>query len=181
VSESRPTPSYGERAPEGWVWSPPGDGADSESVDQAEPVKPAGLAEPVRQGSTDVPDAPPRPYLLADAATSVFLLVLGLAFEASAIPGLFQLRGTVEKFYTDRDLGEYGGGSAVDIVGTVAGSAHIVLLLLAIALTVRVIGQRRRSWPVPLLLGALAGIVTFVSVALALVADPGFISSISSS
>jgi hypothetical protein len=44
-----------------------------------------------------------------------------------------------------------------------------------------VIGQRRRSWPVPLLLGALAGIVTFVSVALALVADPGFISSLSSS
>lgn len=178
MAENSPTPSYGERAPEGWVWSPPDDGTES---DQAEP---AGLAEPAKpagQDASDVPDATPRPYLLADAATSVFLLVLGLAFEASAIPGLFQLRNTVEQFYTDRDLGEYGGGSAVDIVGTVAGSAHIALLLLAVVLTVRVIGQRRRSWPIPLLLGALAGIVTFVSVALALVADPGFISSISSS
>jgi hypothetical protein len=170
VAENRPTPRYGERAPEGWAWSPPDDDTKSEPTDPVKPAKP-----------NEVPDAPSRPYLLADAATSIFLLVLGLAFETSAIPGLFQLRRTVEQFYTDRDLGEYGGGSAVDIVGAIAGSVHVALLILAIVLTVRVIGQRRRSWPVPLLLGALAGIVTFVSVALALVADPGFISSLSSS
>lgn len=163
MADDRPTPRYGELAPEGWVWSPP-------DVPQQKDPEPQ-TAEP----------APAKPYRVVDASISVFLLVTAVMFSSSSVPSLFGLRSTIDMFYADRGLGEYGGGSAVDIAGAVAAISQLVLLAAAIWLTVRLIGQRRRSWPVPLLLGALALIVTFGCLVLALVADPGLLASISSS
>ncbi|CAD6002026.1 DUF6264 family protein [Agreia sp. COWG] len=166
MADDRPTPRYGELAPEGWAWSPP-----------AEPD--AAADQPRASGGDKKPDDAPRPFLLADSVASVFLLLFAVTSSTSVVPGLFGLRRVIDRFYRDRGLGSYGGGSAVDIAGAIAGSAHIVLLIGAIWLTVRLIGQRRRSWPVPLLIGALATIITFTCVLMALVADPGLISSLS--
>ena len=163
MADDRPTPRYGELAPEGWAWSPP---TDSQQKDPDPPT---------------VEDAPAKPYRVVDASISVFLLVTAVMFSSSSVPSLFGLRSTIDMFYADRGLGEYGGGSAVDIAGAVAAIAQLVLLAATIWLTVRLIGQRRRSWPVPLLMGALALIVTFGCLVLALVADPGLLTSISSS
>ena len=161
MADDRPTPRYGELAPEGWVWS------DAPQPEDPEP-------------QTQEPSAP-KPYRVVDASISVFLLVTAVMFSSSSVPSLFGLRNTIDMFYADRGLGEYGGGSAVDIAGAVAAIAQLVLLAATIWLTVRLIGQRRRSWPVPLLMGALALIVTFGCLVLALVADPGLLASISSS
>jgi len=166
MADDRPTPRYGELAPEGWVWSPPADPA----------AEPDDVGEPQA-----IEDTPAKPYRVVDASISVFLLVTAVMFSSSSVPSLFGLRSTIDMFYADRGLGEYGGGSAVDIAGAVAAIAQLVLLVAAIWLTVRLIGQRRRSWPVPLLMGALALIVTFGCLVLALVADPGLLASISSS
>ena len=171
MADDRPTPRYGELAPEGWVWSPPTD------PDAAEPDDPR-QKDPDPQ-PTDTASA--KPYRVVDASISVFLLVTAVMFSSSSVPSLFGLRSTIDMFYADRGLGDYGGGSAVDIAGAVAAIAQLVLLAAAIWLTVRLIGQRRRSWPVPLLMGALALIVTFGCLVLALVADPGLLASISSS
>jgi hypothetical protein len=171
MADDRPTPRYGELAPEGWVWSPPADphAAEVEDTQQEDP-------DPQATEGT-----PAKPYRVVDASISVFLLVTAVMFSSSSVPSLFGLRSTIDMFYADRGLGEYGGGSAVDIAGAVAAIAQLVLLAATIWITVRLIGQRRRSWPVPLLMGALALIVTFGCLVLALVADSGLLTSISSS
>jgi hypothetical protein len=175
MADDRPAPRYGELAPEGWVWSPPSDPDAATSDDGTRETRPAPSTESAAS------DAEAKPYRLADASFSVFLLVTALMLTTSSVPSLFGLRSTIERFYSDRGLGQYGGGPAVDIAGSIAAVSHLVLLAAAIWLTVRLIGQRRRSWPVPLLLGALAMIITFGCVIVALVADPGLLSSISSS
>jgi hypothetical protein len=174
MADDRPTPRYGELAPEGWVWSPPADPRDAQS--DADTVVPPTAPE----NDAEEKGAPPKPYRVADAALSVFLLVMAVMLSSSTVPSLFGLRSTIEMFYADRGLGEYGGGSAVDIAGAVTAIAQLVLLVAAIWLTVRLIGQRRRSWPVPLLIGALAVIVTFGCLVVALVADPGLLASLGS-
>jgi hypothetical protein len=181
MADDRPTPRYGELAPEGWVWSPPTDprGADPET--RPETGDHAVTARAASKKVADEPGATQKPYRVADAAISVFLLVTAVMFSSSTVPSLFGLRSTIDMFYADRGLGEYGGGSAVDIAGAVAAIAQLVLLAAAIWLTVRLIGQRRRSWPVPLLIGALAVIVTFGCLVVALVADPGLLASLGSS
>jgi hypothetical protein len=166
-------------APEGWVWSPPADPRSAESDSGTGTGTGTGRVAP--ENGADKPDAPQKPYRVADAALSVFLLVTAVMFSSSTVPSLFGLRSTIDMFYADRGLGEYGGGSAVDIAGAVAAIAQLILLAAAIWLTVRLIGQRRRSWPVPLLIGALATIVTFGCLIVALVADPGLLSSLASS
>jgi hypothetical protein len=161
----------------GWVWSPPAD------PQTAEPDAAGSVADAPRddRNTEAVEGVSPGPYRVADASISVFLLVTAVMFSTSSVPALFGLRSTLEMFYADRGLGEYGGGSAVDIAGAVAAIAQLAFLAAAIWLTVRLIGQRRRSWPVPLLLGALAVIVMFGCLMLALVADPGLLASISAS
>jgi hypothetical protein len=178
MASDRPTPRYGEMAPEGWVWSPPADPhkAEPEAAPEADVVAPRAAPQ---KGEEDA-DAPQKPYRVADAALSAFLLVTSVMFSSSTVPNLFALRSTIDMFYADRGLGEYGGGSTVDIVGAIAAIANLVLLAASIWLTVRLIGQRRRSWPVPLLIGALAAIVTFGCVVLALVADPGLLGALGS-
>jgi hypothetical protein len=170
MADDRPTPRYGELAPEGWVWSPPADSHETERAGTA----PDGADAPT-------PAASPAPYRVLDASISVFLLVTAVMTSSSSVPSLFDLRSTLDMFYADRGLGDYGGGSAVDIAGAIAAIAQLVLLATTIWLTVRLIGQRRRSWPVPLLMGALAMIVTVACVAVALVADPGLISGLRAS
>jgi hypothetical protein len=183
MADDRPTPRYGELAPEGWVWSPPADPQsaepDTEVVGDTAAPRVAPRVAPAKDA--DEPAVPQTPYRVADAALSVFLLVMAVMFSSSTVPSLFGLRSTIDTFYADRGLGEYGGGSAVDIAGAVAAIAQLVLLALAIWLTVRLIGQRRRSWPVPLLIGALALIVTFGCLIVALVADPGLLAGLGSS
>jgi len=171
MADDRPAPRYGELAPEGWVWSPPAD-PHAEEPDDSQQTDP---------GPQTVENVSATPYRVVDASISVFLLVTAVMVSSSSVPSLFDLRTTIDMFYADRGLGEYGGGTAVDIAGAVAAIAQLVMLAAAIWLTVRLIGQRRRSWPVPLLLGALALIVTFGCLVLALVADPGLLASISSS
>jgi hypothetical protein len=179
MADDRPTPRYGELAPEGWVWSPPTDpGAAARSAEPADDAAPGQTRD---ERPKSVPNTPAGSYRVLDASISVFLLVTGVMTSTSSVPALFGLRRTIDMFYADRGLGEYGGGSAVDIAGAVAAIAQLVLLAAAIWLTTRLIGQRRRSWPVPLLLGALSVIVTFGCLVLALVADPGLLASISAS
>ncbi|SMG41827.1 DUF6264 family protein [Agreia pratensis] len=183
MADDRPTPRYGELAPEGWVWSPPADPHETET--ETEGTAPDGAdADKAASHRNDAEGAasgtaPPAPYRVLDASISVFLLVTAVMTSSSSVPSLFDLRSTLEMFYSDRGLGEYGGGSAVDIAGAIAAIAQLVLLAATIWLTVRLIGQRRRSWPVPLLMGALAMIATIACVAVALVADPGLISNLS--
>ncbi|KJC65675.1 DUF6264 family protein [Agreia bicolorata] len=175
MTDNRPTPRYGELAPEGWVWSPPVDPRKTEA-ESAGTAPDEAAADNVASAASST-----APYRVLDASISVFLLVTAVMISSSSVPSLFDLRSTLEMFYADRGLGDYGGGSAVDIAGAIAAIAQLVLLAATIWLTVRLIGQRRRSWPVPLLMGALALIVTFGCVALALVADPGLLSSLSAS
>ncbi|WP_374946620.1 DUF6264 family protein [Agreia sp.] len=178
MADDRPTPRYGEIAPEGWVWSPPADPHSAEAGSHAA----ASVESPQKNARTTATGgASSKPWRTGDAAISVALLVLAVMLTSSTVPSLFGLRSTIDMFYADRGLGEYGGGSAVDIAGAVAAVTQLVLLAGAIWLTVRLVGQRRRSWPVPLLIGALAMIVTFGCVVLALVADPGLLASISAS
>lgn len=184
MADDRPAPRYGEMAPEGWVWSPPSDpDADTTvgAAGSAGPVESSMPAPGVDAVETNAADAIRAPYRVVDASISVFLLVTGIMFTTSTVPAFFGLRSTIDQFYDDRGLGAYGGGSAVDIAGGIAAVSQLVLLVGAIWLTVRLIGQRRRSWPVPLLLGALALIITFTCMVLALVADPGLISALSPS
>jgi hypothetical protein len=180
MADDRPTPRYGELAPEGWVWSPPA------SPQAPRPGAQGAVSEPTvsaDKNDSEIVDgaASPKPFRIADATFSVFLLVMAVMLSTSTVPSLFGLRSTIDTFYADRGLGEYGGGSAVDIAGAVAAIAQLVLLAAAIWLTARLIGQRRRSWPVPLLIGALSMIVMFGCVMVALVADPGLFSSLGSS
>lgn len=190
--DKRPRPQFGELAPEGWVWTPPVTEAQAEPEADApkKSAAPLTLSQLTAKNNADAksadanaikplaasldPDAPHKPLRLGDVLATSVLIMLGLVMTASGVQQFFQLQDMIGLFYTQEGIGTYAGGTTAQTAGAVAAVSQIVIMLAVIGFSVQLIGKRRLSFWVPLAGGALAVIVVFICMMVALFADPTF-------
>ena len=189
--DKRPRPQFGELAPEGWVWTPPVTEAQAEpeadapsrsAAPQTSAKPDAKKAEAKRLDADAIkpgaaafdPNAPQKPIRLGDVLATSVLIMLGLVMTASGVQQFFQLQDMIGLFYTQEGIGTYAGGTTAQTAGAVAAVSQIVIMLAVIGFSVHLIGKRRLSFWVPLAGGALAVIVVFICMMVALFADPTF-------
>jgi hypothetical protein len=184
--DKRPRPQFGELAPEGWTWTPPVTAATAEPETDA----PTKAAAPLSTSKPDAkkldvdamkpsatrfdPNAPQKPLRLGDILATSVLIMLGLVMTASGVQQFFQLQDMIGLFYTQEGIGTYAGGTSAQTAGVVAAVSQIVIMLAVIGFSVQLIGKRRLSFWVPLAGGALAAVVVFICMMVALFADPTF-------
>ena len=194
--DKRPRPQFGELAPEGWKWTPPGPEApagpeadaeltsaaaltpsklDAKKPDAKRPdakKRDAAALKPV--AARFDPDAPQKPLRLGDVLVTSVLIMLGLVLTASGVQQFFALQDMIGLFYTQEGIGRYSGGTTAQTAGAVAAVAQIIIMLAVIGFSVQLIGKRRLSFWVPLAGGAFAVVVVFICMMVALLADPTF-------
>lgn len=185
--DKRPRPQFGELAPEGWTWTPPGTPAPADSAADAPstPAAPLTTSKPsATKRDADAikpaagifdPDAPQKPVRLGDVLATSVLIMLGLVLTASGVQQFFALQDMIGLFYTQEGLGTYGGGNTAQTAGAIAAVLQIIIMLAVIGISVQLIGKRRLAFWVPLAGGALAFVAIFICLMVALLADPNLI------
>jgi len=176
MSEQRARPQYGEYA------SPDEQVAAGGYAVEPEPVAPAAapagaLAPPL--ATTRVVGAPPaqRPW---DLALTVALLAFGAYSVVSSIAGLLDFGTTINQIYALSGYGDYSETDLADAIGIGILVSQSVLFVATVAVTVQRLRARKIAFFVPLIGGAVAGIVIFVLMLVAIVSDPAFAATLNS-
>ncbi|MBM7505371.1 DUF6264 family protein [Agromyces aurantiacus] len=172
--DERPRPQYGEYAPEGWTWPPPGEqrpdasGASSHGAPPP-PAAPAPAAPaPPLAGATA---GQPR---TVDRFITILLLALGAVGAWNTSVSLQQLPGAIQTVYSQQGVGTYTPQEwlpTLALVGTV-----FMLALYAAVLGWSIVRMRagRAAFWVPLLGGAVAMLATIVLTSIVFFTDPTF-------
>ena len=172
MSEQRERPQYGEYA------SPDEQVAAGGYAVEPEPlVAPEQLAPPV--ASTRVAGVPPatRPW---DLALTVAFLAFGAYSVVSSIPGLLDFGATINQIYSLSGYGDYTALALADGIGIAVLVSQSVLFVATVLVTSLRLRARKIAFFVPLVGGAVAGIVIFVLMLVAIVSDPAFAATLDS-
>ena len=180
MSDQRGRPQYGEYA------SPDEQVAAGGYAVEPEPVVAAArtgaqtaapLAPPL--ASTRVVGAAPatRPW---DLAMTVAFLVFGAYSVVSSIPGLLDFGATIKQIYSVSGYGDYTAIGLADGVGIGILVSQSVLFVITVLITALRLRARKLAFFVPLIGGAVAGIVIFVLMLVAIVSDPAFAATLDS-
>lgn len=175
-NEDRPRPRYGEVAPEGWSWHPPGgDSADTAATPPpptgspgapwtAPAAGPAGYARPQR------PATPAWDYVI-----TIILIVLGLLGTLFGVALLATTPQNLQVLYTQEGLGRYTPAAAVG--GIIAGGAivEVAVWLASTVVSIVLLAKRRRAFYVPLIGMIVSFVVIFVVISVLLTTDPTLI------
>ena len=124
------------------------------------------------------PAAPKRTHPV-DRIVTLVLLAFGLFVVVSGIPGYLSMADTLQQVYTQLGRGTY---TATELSGSLGVTAVVVQALLW-ALTALFAGlalrRGRIAWWIAVVGGVVAFIAVMIIVSVALMADPGFIASLS--
>ncbi|MGK2854031.1 MAG: DUF6264 family protein [Microbacteriaceae bacterium] len=176
-AERPPVPQYGEYAPAGWVSPVTGQPSTAASAPTPTPAVPGyaapqflpGQAVPLNQLPQDPADqTAARPRRMWDLVLTIVILALGLLGAFGGIAYGFMLAPLAEMLVgdgVDADLAAFTAGGYVLII------SHAVLYVIAAAVGVIMLTQRRIAFWVPLAIGILAAII-FWSVLTPLTSDP---------
>jgi hypothetical protein len=113
-----------------------------------------------------------------DRIAAVALLAFGFVNVVTGIPGWLRLPSSLQLAYDQLGVGEFQAVELASALGIAALITQIVLWLAAVGFTVALIRAGRLSWWVPLTAGVIAVVVTSVLIGIAIMADPGFAASI---
>ena len=128
--------------------------------------------------------APPIPAVKSrrgDRIAAVALLAFGFFNVVTGIPGWLRLPDSLQLAYDQLGVGEYEAVELASAIGIAALVTQIVLWLAALGITVALIRAGRVSWWVPLAAGVIAIIATSVLIGIAIMSDPGFAASLTTS
>jgi hypothetical protein len=117
----------------------------------------------------------------ADRIAAIALLAFGFVNVTTGIPGWLRLPATLQSAYDQLGLGEFQAVALASALGVAAMVTQIVLWLAALGITVALIRAGRLSWWVPLTAGVIAVVVTSVLIGVAIMSDPGFAASLTTS
>jgi hypothetical protein len=110
-----------------------------------------------------------------DVTVTVALLVYGLY---SVIAGFFQFRdlgSVLNGVFAAQGIGDYTPTAQTTTLGTVIMVSNVVIYAIAVAITLPLLRRGKLAFYVPLIAGALAGIVVATCMVVLIFADPAFI------
>lgn len=186
-------PRYGERAPEGWTWTPPGDEASAPTTDTAA-GKPA-TAEPAVSFAPADPNKPtsdaPKlkfgvsPGSFADRIFTWGLLIFGAISVMSNISTYLNLTPTlnalIEQLKTlnlTADLGEFTDFGLANTMGFVIMFTEATVLGLTWWWSLTRLRQGKRAFWVPLVGAATSSFLTALLLLITLFSDPAVFSPV---
>jgi len=170
MSDQRERPQYGEYASVDEQIAAGGHKVEPDPVAPA-----AALAPPV--AATRVAGAPPtqRPW---DLALTVTFLVFGAYSVVSSIPSLLDFGTTLDQVYALSGYGDYTELDLANGIGIAILVSQSLIFVVTVAITALRLRARRLAFFVPLIGGAVAGIVIFVLLLVAMVLDPALAASV---
>lgn len=116
-----------------------------------------------------------------DRIAALALLAFGFINVVTGIPGWLRLPDSLQLAYDQLGVGEYRSVELASALGIAALITQVVLWLAALGITVALIRAGRLSWWVPLVAGVVAVLATSVLIGIAIVSDPGFAASLTTS
>ena len=145
-------PAYGE-------YAPPGDPRFTQPYTAVPP--PAPSQRPLRRGDTIA-----SAILLAFAFLSTVYTVLSALALEDSLRQLYSMYG---------GEGDYEPTSSVGVARATLIASHVILFAVAVLVTLALVRARRISFWVPLVAGAIAGIVFFATIAALVLGDPALL------
>jgi len=171
--DERPRPRYGEYAPEGWSWQPPGDeSADAAASAPAPPPPPAPTpAGASGSGATEAASRPPR---TTDRFFTILLLALGAIGAWNTSVSLQQLPGAIQGVYTDQGVGTYSPQPWLPTLALIGTVFMLALYAAVLGWSIMRLRARKLAFWVPLVGGAVAFLATIVLTSIVFFTDPTF-------
>ncbi|WP_394552628.1 DUF6264 family protein [Agromyces sp. MMS24-JH15] len=188
--DDRPRPRYGEYAPPGWTWQPPGEASPERSASATTPAAaaPAAAATPTDAGATP-PPAPPFPASAPDAASleaarphpvdrvaTLSLLVFGAFGAWNAASSLLLLPASFRTAYEQQGIGEFTAPEWMSTLTSIGVVVQLALYAAVLGWSILRLRRRRIAFWVPLAGGVVSTILLFAVVAIVFLNDPTFLS-----
>jgi hypothetical protein len=176
--DERPRPQYGEYAPEGWSWQPPGEADATGGTPPAPAPAAAPHAAPPADGAAEASTRRTAP--MWDRLITIALLVLGAFGAWDSARSMQQLGQQIQTTYTMLGIGEF---TAPEWLATLSVAGIIVQLSLyavVLGLTILRMRARRIAFWIPLAGGALSVIITVALMAVVVFADPTYLDFVTS-
>ncbi|BDZ55881.1 DUF6264 family protein [Agromyces marinus] len=173
--DERPRPRYGEYAPEGWSWTPPGDErADAAASAPPPPPAPAPGTAPGRPATPDPATATDRPRRPVDRFITMALLVFGAFGAWNTSVSLQQLPAAIQNVYTQQGIGTYAPQAWLPTLAIIGTVFMLALYAAVLGWSIARLRARKVAFWVPLAGGAVAFLATMVLTSIVFMTDPTF-------
>ena len=169
----RARPAYGEHAPAGSApFVPPVAPGTDVAPTAASPVS----STAVDASTASTPATPPR--RLWDVVLTAVLLGMGVVSVVSSIPQYANFGATLQTVVTQMGYGEFTAVDLANSVGIAINVSQIVLLFVTLFISIRVVQRGRLGFYIPLIGGAVSGLVLVVLFFVAILGDPTFLAQL---
>lgn len=176
MTDDRPTPRYGEYAPEGWVnpVAPVDETPEARGTDQRGPVAVSADARPDDATGTAPPALTTRRRI--DRAATFALIGLGAYGTIQAIARVPGFAAGVLAQYESMglDLTGFAHSDALQVYAVVAAVVAVVVFAVSLRWTLRRLRAGKIGFVVPLLAGVVFSVAQGVGAAAVLTSDPVF-------
>ncbi|GAA1056667.1 hypothetical protein GCM10017608_21360 [Agromyces luteolus] len=172
--DERPRPQYGEYAPEGWSWQPPGDDRTDAAASAPATPPPPPAATPVGAPGSGAADGAARPPRTIDRFFTILLLALGAIGAWNTSVSLQQLPGAIQGVYTDQGVGTYSPQPWLPTLALIGTVFMLALYAAVLGWSIMRLRARRLAFWVPLVGGAVAFLATMVLTSIVFFTDPTF-------
>ena len=169
----RARPAYGEHAPAGSApFVPPVAPGTDVAPTAVSPVS----STAVEASTASTPASPPR--RLWDVVLTAVLLGMGVVSVVSSIPQYANFGATLQTVVTQMGYGEFTAVDLANSVGIAINVSQIVLLFVTLFISIRVVQRGRLGFYIPLIGGAVSGLVLVVLFFVAILGDPTFLAQL---
>ncbi len=152
---SGPAPQWGEYGP----------------TPEHPPMPPPAAMEPEPELRREAAQ-PRRASASWDRVLTIALLVFGTFNVLTGIPQMLRLSQALDEAYASQGFGDYTADSLATAMGIAVNVVNVLLLIAAVAASVRQLRAGRIAFWIPLVAGAVALIVTIVLIGAAMLGDP---------
>ncbi len=172
--DERPRPRYGEYAPEGWSWQPPGEERTDAAASAPTPPPPPAPSAPPRVAGSPAADATARPPRTTDRFFTILLLALGALGAWNTSVSLQQLPGAIQGVYADQGVGTYSPQPWLPTLALIGTVFMLALYAAVLGWSIIRLRARKLAFWVPLAGGAVAFLATMVLTSIVFFTDPTF-------
>lgn len=177
--DERPRPQYGEYAPEGWSWQPPGDVEPSTDA-TASAARTAPPAPPEASAAPEPAAAERKPAPRWDRIITIALLVLGAFGAWDSARSMQQLGQQIQTTYTMLGIGDFTPPEWLPTLSVVGIVVQLSLYAAVLGLSILRLRARRIAFWIPLTGGVVSVVITVVLMGVVVFSDPTYLEFVQS-
>lgn len=181
--DERPRPQYGEYAPPGWSWTPPGD--EGAAADQPAAPLPQGATAnrdasaeaSARDDAAGLPAAPAgvRTAPSWDRFVTIALLAFGAFGAWNSAASLQQIPQQMQLSYDMMGVGTFTAPEWLPTLALVGTIVQLTLYAAVLGLSILRLRAGRLAFWIPLAGGVLSFIITMALLAIVMLNDPAYL------